>query len=436
MTATASPSYRPNATAAADSYSHSADVGDRRSQIATTFGLALLPPSAQLLAVAAGGRRTRHLLPQVLANPLLDWQEVIRLATREKACSQIYACVREEVGDDIDRLAPTFAGRAAISTFQLAFLHDQFERTLARLSEQRVDVLVLKGAALAYSTYRHPLDRPMGDVDILVRPESVAAVCSAAEQSGWVCRRDVSTEQRYRGHHHLPPFEDTRGVGVGLEVHTQLFPPAAPFLMDASLLWEEARTAKVGPHVVRVPSVNHALLHACVHFFWSHEGDFGGWRTLRDISLLLEDERIDWSSVIMQARRSKGSTCCYWSLRLARDLCGCSVPASVMQLLQPSLPSSLLHALACHFTQQLFAIDKRCPSVTLSRALWWLGVLPPQQRHGRSLPWRDEGLWQRPDSKRITEASSARVARGLKRGFKSTAYLGRLLRPTATLGNR
>jgi hypothetical protein len=58
-----------------------------------------------------------------------------------------------------------------VTEFQLASLHDRLGKLLTVYAATGIDALLLKGAGLAYSAYEAPVERPMGDIDLLVRPE-------------------------------------------------------------------------------------------------------------------------------------------------------------------------------------------------------------------------------------------------------------------------
>ena len=70
------------------------------------------------------------------------------------------------------------AARAALLQRDLAGL-------LANLNRAGVDVLLLKGSALAAAIYPDPALRPMVDVDVLIRPEDVPRVMELAGEMGY-----------------------------------------------------------------------------------------------------------------------------------------------------------------------------------------------------------------------------------------------------------
>ena len=176
-----------------------------------------------------------------------------------------------------------------------------------------------------------------------------------------------------------------------------------------------------------MPSPEDQLLHASLHFAWSHEMTFGAFRTLRDVERIVESSTIDWPALVRSARAARGATCCYWTLRLAHDLAGVSVPADVLAALAPRLPARVLRSLTHYFAEHALPNpDLIRNSVSVSRALWSLGVRPRSQGHGGSRPWLDTEEWVRvPGGMRNARPSAAR--RIIQQSFGLLRAVGSLI---------
>jgi hypothetical protein len=378
--------------------------------------LARLPAESALIALTAAGPAENDELRRLLAGPL-EWEGVINLAARERAMAPLShrlvalraGSVPPDAGSRLQRLA-------MVAEFQLMSLHERLRSILELYEQHDIDSLLLKGAGLAYSSYERPTERPMGDIDLLVRREHAQKAWELALTSGWVRRRDVSQERSYEDHQHLSPLEDSDGLQVGLELHTALFTHQAPFQLPPQQIWDRARRITVGRANAFVPSPEDQLLHASLHFAWSHEMTFGTWRTLRDVVRLAESG-VDWDAFIQTARDSRGSTCCYWTLRLARELAGAAVPDGALAALSPRLPKRILVRLSRHFAMQALPLPGLPPSsVSLSRALWSLAIAPKRQGHGKSRPWLDTEEWVREGGNMRASKGSA-VQRFFQQGF-------------------
>jgi hypothetical protein len=358
--------------------------------------VARLPAESAFIALATSGPGGQLALPQVVDRPI-DWGRLMALAARERAVVAVSEQVtRTPIRGALPAQLANLTQLAMVSEFQLSSLHDRLVKLLALYAAHDIDALLLKGAGLAHTAYARLTERPMGDIDLLVRKHSAGLAWELALANGWARRGDVPTERSYEEHQHLSPLEDTDGLKIGLELHTALFTHQAPFRLRPEQLWEGARRLTIGGQPAYVPSPEDQLLHAALHFAWSHEMTFGAFRTLRDVERILAASAIDWPTLVRKARDARGATCCYWTLRLARDLVGVQIPPEVLAQLAPRLPQWARRGLTRFFAERALPTpDLMVRSVALSRAMWSLGVQPRRQGHGRSRPWLDTEEWVR-----------------------------------------
>ena len=375
-----------------------------------------LPRESALIALTAAGPAADEALRALLDRPL-DWNGVLGLAARERAMAPLAHRLQALRPSTVPLEAVARIQRfAMVSEFQLMSLHERLGTFIDLLDRNGIESLLLKGAGLAYSAYARPTERPMGDIDLLVRPECAQQAWDLALTAGWMRRRDVSLERSYDDHQHLSPLEDADGLQVGLELHTALFTHQAPFNLPASSIWNRARRVQVGSRTALVPSAEDQLLHAALHFGWSHEMTFGTWRTLRDVERLTVSG-LDWGTFVRNAREARGATCCYWTLRLSQELAGAQVPDEVMSALTPRLPERIRRILARSFALQSLPVPGAPPgSVSLSRAVWTLAIGPRGQGHGKSRPWLDTEEWVREGGSMRASKGSA-IQRFVQQGF-------------------
>lgn len=356
-----------------------------------------LPPASRILAFALDPRGPEGVSSEVGAaiDEGVDWNELGRLATHERAARGLVALLAPHVERVPDHTMARLTRLGQLGVVQSHFLANRLRRFLRTMAEHRIPVMLLKGGALAHRLYPDMAERPMGDLDVLVRPNDAERAWELAQTTGWCRRRDVPDARHYIGHQHLAPLEDDQGAQTGLEIHTELFTRQAPFALPAAALWQRAEHALLFGEAVHVPDTADLLVHACLHFAWSHEMSFGVWRTLNDVRVLVDRAGVDWDALVVRARQARGATCCYWTLRLARDVAGAAIPAAPLAALAPRLPEGMRHRILHHFTAQAFSGGAQCPSVMLARSLWSLGISPRTQGHGASRPWHDTAEWTR-----------------------------------------
>jgi len=393
----------------------------------------LLSREAQLLVLTAGGPAND---PEVrrLCNGELDWHRLLGLAQTENATLIVWQSLRRVgIGGIPPDVETAWRQLAMVSEFQSLRLERLLHQALQTLATRAIDVMLLKGSALAYTTYASFQDRPMGDVDLLVSPERAAEAWSLLQGADWKWSSDHFPADWYRTHHHLPPLYDATAASVGLELHRAPLPPGHPFRLEPEMLWLGAKRIHVNGQAVWVPNPLYRLLHLSAHFAWSHGMRGGAWRALRDVAAISggqqskERATVDWPAFVVLARESRAATCCYWTLRLARDLACAQVPEDVLQALRPAAPTFVMNRLERHYVFDLFPTERRCPSEWLRRRLWELGIAPGRSEHGAARPWTVP--WSDPATGR--SASDTWLSRFLAKARRARASIGYLGRITA-----
>ncbi len=347
---------------------------------------ALLCPEAEFLALTAGGPANDSALLEILERPF-DWAALCAFARADRAMPIIWRCV-QRLGCDVPEPAVEHIRRAAmVSEFELLRAEGRLRETIHALARGGIHVVLLKGAAVVHAAYGSFAERPMADFDLLVESGRIEEAQRIALGVDWVRSPGAAPDGAYLSHHHAVPLVDATGTGMQLELHTGLFIPGHPFELSADAVRRRAYPVDVGGCTVGVPQHSVLLLHTCLHFAWSHGMRKGGWRTLRDIARLAGGRPQLWDEFVPRAIEARGSTCCYWTLRLARDLAAIPVPDHVLSALETPMPEVFRTRIARHFALHLFASDVVCPSARLDRAVWNAAVLPRWSGHGRARPW-------------------------------------------------
>ncbi len=181
-------------------------------------------------------------------------------------------------------------------------LHE-LEAALRRLETALIPVLLLKGAALALAVYENPALRPLGDLDLLVRPADADAALAALAGLG------------YRPQQHEPAPGSIRtyeneimlgreGAPAPLELHWGLFD--SPHYQSHLLIewfWQTARPVRIGDTVAQVLGPEAQTLHLCGHLLLHHSVE-ARLLWLHDIAEVIGryQEEIDWPTLLEQAR--------------------------------------------------------------------------------------------------------------------------------------
>ncbi len=319
-----------------------------------------------------------------------NWPQLIWLAQYERAEATLWRRISSLDGYSPPPEATPLQGISMVSDFRMEHLRSQVLDALGVLSEKGLQALLLKGSGLAMTVYDSFTERPMIDVDLLASPGRAVETWNTLQEIGWTPLHlpGLNAEFRQEHHHHMAHLCEPSGTGVTIEVHTGLFVTAGPFKFGAEDLWRDANEHEVDERRFFTPSATHQVIHLSVHFAWSHLMDSASWRTFRDIRLLIEKGMVDWQEVVDEAKRVRASTCCYWTLRLGRDIQGVPVPEWVLDRLAPPGAAWRLNQLARGYVACLSPLNTNaCPSVAGFRYLWKAGIRPGWSQHEGLLPW-------------------------------------------------
>lgn len=319
------------------------------------------------------------------AAPALDWGHLVVRAEYERAFPVVADRLRDAALEIPSDVAAQLRSRAMVAEFAIGRLHATLDQAVATLARGEIQVLLLKGAALSRTRYPSRRLRPMGDMDLLVKPEELRRAYALLLEAGWQVRHDPALEEFYDQHHHLAPMHDPRGAGAKLELHRDLFTQGHPFAFGAPAVWRDAQPVEVAGTTAWVPSPEHLLLHCCIHFSWGHLMLEGAWTTFRDVGVLSRAPDLDWDRFVDTAIAARAATACYWTMSLAHRLMGASVPAGALQRLTPGLPAPVLERLARHFGSRVLGA-RRAPD-RIEHAIWELAMRPRRCGHGAVRPW-------------------------------------------------
>ncbi len=343
-----------------------------------------------------------------LAATVPEWADVRALARREEVTAALWPRLRRalDVGGGVGRTLPeeveeAFRREAMVAEFGARRLEAQLQEVLEVLAARGIEPVLLKGAGLAYSVFGGMARRPMRDLDLLIPRESLVPALAALGSAGWSPAPGQRPAGSYDAHQHAPPLvAPSGGTGV-VELHDSLFPSGHPFHLHGSTVIDRARRIPSPIGAVLVPAAADQLIHACLHFAWSHELRWGAWRAVADIAALLGAAAAEDATTVGEgsmpttraldevagsARAVGGESAVYWTLRLAMALGEVPVPEPWLSELEAGgwRESAFVER---HLVHQLLPGPGNVPSTFLARTLWSAALRPGRSGHGNARPW-------------------------------------------------
>lgn len=331
-----------------------------------------LSAEAELLLASAGGASQDERIRSLLESGI-NWPRLVAISLQEGAQPVLGRRLRA-LGSDLmpEEISADLRQIERVGEFRQRYLERRLQEAIEVLAGAGIEVMLLKGAALAHAVYGTFAERPMSDVDLLVRQGDARRAHTLLIASDWAPRFDDNVDDLYEGMHHLPPLVDTRtpGLQIGLDLHTELFAEhRSPYLFDAGEVWREAHPAPTLSGASLSSLENH-LLHAALHHAWAHRLTGAAWRTFRDITIIAQQPEFSWARFLEQTNNAGASRPVYWSLLLAQMLSGAPIPNDVIKALEPAADRALLPVLTRHFCHETVEAEQICPSSRLRRRLW------------------------------------------------------------------
>jgi hypothetical protein len=224
-----------------------------------------------------------------------------------------------------DALADARRAEAALEIIR----RQELCRLLQAFASADVPVLLLKGAALAYSLYPEPWLRPREDTDLLVEGVDARrageALASLGYHAALMQRGELVTNQR------LHVRTDASGLRHDCDLHWKIANPVpfAELLMPRALLGD-AETTSLGDVAVRHPRRLHAILLACWHRA-SHHHDSTNLLWLYDLHLLVEGMTDSGAAELLDVARQTGTAdICARGLQLANERFHTRLPIALL----------------------------------------------------------------------------------------------------------
>ncbi len=241
------------------------------------------------------------------------------------------------------------------------FFH-QMAGLLEALQRADIPVLLLKGGALALLYYSDPSQRPMADLDLLIRPADRPRALAFLHEKGWTPIYFQAFDELSPSYLSCVTGHGFRHEKVGeLDLHWYLLSTCSTGSADAGL-WERAVDLDFRGVRCRSLGPTDMLFHICTHgAAWN---DIPPIRWAADASLILQraSGAIDWSLLVKLARDQERIPALRDTLGYLRERLDAQVPAAVLDELR-ALP--VPPALEKEYLAQQLPLSQRSPFLEL-----------------------------------------------------------------------
>lgn len=236
-----------------------------------------------------------------------------------------------EAAGELQEAAFTTAARNAIHWHHLA----QIDEALAHCG---VDVVLLKGAALAATVYGGPEQRSMADVDLWLQGRDMRQACAVMVDLGFENRqkteRPLALQALSDGE--IQYYSDGRPPTL-VELHLSPFPGwwlKRAAAIDNQAVW--GRRERLGDwRGFYQLAAEDAVIQLAVHLAVNHQFGLAPLRGLMDIALTAQGRRVDWHEVAVRARQWRVATAVWLVLSCLQTLVGTPGLERALEPLRP-----------------------------------------------------------------------------------------------------
>jgi hypothetical protein len=159
---------------------------------------------------------------------------------------------------------PTFP-RSTIELRNIRMMH-LLERVAVRFNEAGLPLMALKGAALNLTIHAQPGDRPMGDLDLMVRPQDVDKARELLEDLGCLRGEPLVREDFFPRYYYETDYRLGAIHPVRIDLHVRPFRPLRyGQLVPVEALWQRALTVRMVDATLQIPCPDDMLIHLATH---------------------------------------------------------------------------------------------------------------------------------------------------------------------------
>jgi hypothetical protein len=262
------------------------------------------------------------------------------------------------------RAAAKFAATYQATAKRNTAIYQQLAEVLIACHQHNLQPIALKGIYLAAAIYPDPAVRPMNDIDLLFKPDELAAAESLLQSLGYGGKhksaelgagvtKHTSTFKREADQSATPNPYLSAQAGCMIEPHVSLEESWLGLKVDiTSGVRERSIEVDLNGQLCRVLSAEDLLLHLCVHFCFHLIMGAPSMVQLSDLLIVTQIDQLDWQKFIDRASATRSTPYALAALTLAQKLLGAPAPMETIEQLARRTPDRLRQRI-----QQLGLID-------------------------------------------------------------------------------
>jgi Uncharacterised nucleotidyltransferase len=252
-----------------------------------------------------------------------DWSAIVKLAVRHRVAPLVWQALSTAPAGAVPApIMAEFETQMWRSTAARMLCEHSLGDLLGTLASHGIEVLVLKGAALAHQLYPRPELRPYHDLDILCRPRDYPRLDGVLLAAGYRGEKPVKGTRTYASSRTRSYF--TPSGDVEIEVHLDVLGLGIAERHYGEF-WRTARTVEADQLRLRTLAPLYQLLHLAVHV-QVHCYSRLLWLIDMDLLIRQQGDTLDWARLMALARDEGVGTVLRHALASAHAILGTPLP--------------------------------------------------------------------------------------------------------------
>ncbi len=253
------------------------------------------------------------------------WQEQVDMENLDYAAFRLIPMLYHRVKEDAKGKSRHMARMKGIYRYfyyRNQMLLASVGRAVQALHDHGIEVMLFKGAACALRYYDSIALRPMGDVDMLIRPHQVKEAEAVLEQQGW--KKRYQAQEAVQVIHSCDYVDEQKN---GLDLHGYALLESLDEKQDERI-WDRSEAFFWNGCPVRIMGPEDLVLMGCIN--GQRDGDSVRLDWIMDVMVIAHQKNLDWSVVLREASQRHLEETLYESLALIHSLPGHLVDEAVL----------------------------------------------------------------------------------------------------------
>jgi hypothetical protein len=279
-----------------------------------------------------------------LPEDLIEVNDFLSLAEQNKVGANLYLQLKRLVEKEVMKLPENLLNGLEETYRKVKAKNIRRLETglpvLIELKKRGVEVIILKGNAIAEEIYGDIGYKPMNDIDILVKKKDMPIVYEVFASFYLLTAAPLDTDikKQEKFSHHAPPFFN-RSLEVFFGTHWDIAAPTRGLSTPVADFWKNKEEFSLMGETFYRLSPMHFIFHLCIHLSPAKTG----LREVADIVKMIEHRQkdLDAKTFVQMVRESKSSEEVYEALTIVNALSEFSFVREVLKELDKKVSESV-----------------------------------------------------------------------------------------------